>query len=171
MSKIGHVEIDFHGAAAGTNKNDSIKLDGVDITNCIRGIEIPFVAAGDLLRVTLDVIALPGFHFKGGAWTGVADATAELLITMGWTPPDGSNRLINNLINAFDIHTHSIEHRSHVDGPEFAACQRHPCQSLPREDRAALTYDTNGAVISRHPVGPEPSPQPDTTILNGQPTP
>lgn len=92
MSKIGHIEIDMKGPAAGVNKGDTIRLDGVDITNCIRSFEIPEVHAGELLAVRLDLMVLPGMRIKTDAHVGVSDRTAQLLEELRWTPPDAAPR-------------------------------------------------------------------------------
>lgn len=157
--KQGHIEINNPSIVAGAG---SLKLDDVDISKCVRGFAIPPVKVGDILRVELDVVAMQGMHFTGSEYVGIPAETADLLITLGWTPPDGSNRLINELAHALGVH---IQHAEEIT---FDLCEQEPCATLPSIDRDHLRIDEYGRVVSRHPVGPTPEKSPDTTMLGSQ---
>lgn len=153
--KQGRIEIDMKGPIAGVSKDDTITLDGVPITNVITDIEIPNVHVGDLIRVNLGLIVHPGIRLACAAQVGVNDATAALLIELGWTPPVEANRLVNDLGEAFGRHVYN-----HPD--PFEACTLQPCRSLPTGERAALRIDTTGQVISRHPLDAQPTTTQDS---------
>lgn len=170
MDKNGlyKVEIDMHGQVAGVHKDDTIKIDGVNYGNGIRGFAVPYTRAGDLMRVELDVLVLDGnFRFKDCAYVGVPQETADLLITLGWTPPDGSNALVNALGRALDEHVKWSDNpaSSHM-GRTFAYCEAYPCSGLPAHERAEFRVDATGRPISRHPVGPF---GPDATPMDAPP--
>jgi len=86
--KIGRVQIDMAGPAAGIHDTDRIIVDDADITTCVTTIEIPPTALGDLLRVNLGLLVLPGLRVDAdSAHIGVSNRTHDLLIELGWTPP------------------------------------------------------------------------------------
>lgn len=158
------VEIDMTGEVAGYDKRDTIKIDGINYASGIRGFSVPHTRAGDLVRVELDVLCVGlGFHFADCAYVGIPQETADLLITLGWTPPDGSNALVNRLADAFQSHTTD---RVLAHSHDFPTCGATECAALPTVEREALRFDVMGMVVSRHPVGPF---GPDATPLDGPP--
>lgn len=63
-----------------------VELDGVDISRVLIGLSLK-VRAGDMPSVLLDVIAeeIPTELDEVRAY--LPDATKELLVRLGWTPP------------------------------------------------------------------------------------
>ncbi|MFI6251506.1 hypothetical protein [Streptomyces sp. NPDC051016] len=63
-----------------------VELDGVDISNALLGLSLN-VRAGDMPTVVLDVVAkkIPAELDEVRAY--LPDATKDLLVRLGWTPP------------------------------------------------------------------------------------
>lgn len=76
------------GPVCGTHADVSIMVDGVEVRNSVRAWAVPLTKVGELNRVILDVLALDGVSFAGSAYVGVTGETADLLVKLGWLPPD-----------------------------------------------------------------------------------
>lgn len=78
------IEIELDGPAA---YDGTIKVDGIEVKQAVRALDVR-ARVGDLISVTLDVMAMAGARFSGSAYVGIPTETAELLEVLGWTPPD-----------------------------------------------------------------------------------
>lgn len=64
-----------------------IAIDGADISpRAIAGLSLQ-AEAGDIPRLTLDVVALDVTKLGGKMEIFLPDETRELLVALGWTPP------------------------------------------------------------------------------------
>lgn len=68
----------------------SIKLDDIEIGSAVTSIEIPHTAVGEVLMLNLGMALLEGMRFKGSPYIGVSPESAEVLVRLGWTPPEGA---------------------------------------------------------------------------------
>lgn len=74
-----------------TGRMASVKIDGREHHNAVTAYTIEHVAGERPTIVTLSIIEAT--LFEAGAWHDIAadvrlsDATTELLIALGWTPP------------------------------------------------------------------------------------
>lgn len=84
MSETKHVDTKVTNHGTGT-----VEVDGVDLGPTVAGFRLD-VHAGDMPRLTLDVLLRGGGHVAGEAAVVVDEATASLLTSLGWTPPDGA---------------------------------------------------------------------------------
>lgn len=70
------------GATGGT-----VELDGEDISNTVRGLDIQ-LRVGDIPKVTLDVVVVDLSNETDGAAALIRPETRDLLVKLGWTPPE-----------------------------------------------------------------------------------
>lgn len=63
-----------------------IELDGVDISRSLIGLSLT-IRAGDMPSAVLDVVAEEIPTELDGVRAYLPDATKELLVRLGWTPP------------------------------------------------------------------------------------
>lgn len=63
-----------------------VELDGVDISRSLIGLSLN-IRAGDMPSVVLDVIAEEVPTELAEVHAYLPDATRELLVRLGWTPP------------------------------------------------------------------------------------
>lgn len=63
-----------------------VELDGVDVSRALLGLTLT-VRAGDMPSVALDVIAEEIPTELAEVRVYLPDATKELLVRLGWTPP------------------------------------------------------------------------------------
>jgi hypothetical protein len=64
----------------------AVTVDGVDVSSAVRGVRIN-ASAGELVSVELDVIAVEVDMVGAETDVLLPDATRDLLIRLGWTPP------------------------------------------------------------------------------------
>lgn len=83
---IRSVEIELDNALA---SDGSVKIAGHEIKRVVTGIHLD-ARPGELTRVEIDVMAMEGVSFRGAAYVGIAEGTAEVLESLGWTPPYGA---------------------------------------------------------------------------------
>jgi phage protein D len=67
--------------------NYDIMLDDHDISGAIRGIDLT-IHVGALPRAELDLLILEVASHRMAADITIPDSTRELLIQLGWTPPE-----------------------------------------------------------------------------------
>ena len=68
----------------GTRHN--VHLDGVDISSALTGLTVR-INAGDPPHAVLDVVAFSLSSDLGDAHLQLPEATRDLLVSFGWTPP------------------------------------------------------------------------------------
>lgn len=78
----GQVEINF-GQKVG---NESIKLDGVDISKAIVSFDLK-ATAGHFPYLELNIVLTEKSHIAGPMNVDVPEETATLLVQLGWLPP------------------------------------------------------------------------------------
>ncbi len=85
MKRDGHLVVESNGITG------VVTLDGVELQRAIRGLKLTF-DAGQLPTVVLDPMVLDANVLHSG-WMDVRipDATSDLLIALGWTPPAGES--------------------------------------------------------------------------------
>lgn len=65
----------------------TLKVDGNDLTDAVRGVDIS-LRAGHLPVIHLDLVILDLESVTTDAKVFIPDATREALIALGWTPPE-----------------------------------------------------------------------------------
>jgi hypothetical protein len=66
-----------------------VRLDGLDIANGIRNLTLQMGVDHDIPVATLDLVVWSVEDVELAAVPRVPDATRELLVGLGWTPPAG----------------------------------------------------------------------------------
>lgn len=69
---------------AGLNGRGNVKLDGADVSNAIRGFVLESGVGN--ITMTLDLVILAA---EVEADTVIVPKAYDLLVRLGWTPPDG----------------------------------------------------------------------------------
>lgn len=67
----------------------TVRLDGVDISNTLRGLRLS-MSCTDVTTVELDVAVIETTELSAEVSAHIPDTTRDLLIRLGWTPPEGS---------------------------------------------------------------------------------
>lgn len=67
----------------------TVQLDGVDISNALRGLRLN-MAVGDVASAELDVMVVETTAVDIEATAHIPPEARDLLIRLGWTPPEDS---------------------------------------------------------------------------------
>lgn len=65
---------------------EEIELDGQRVEHGVRGLTVRG-RVGQVPEVTLDLLLIDGTFIDGEAHVTIPEATRQVLITLGWTPP------------------------------------------------------------------------------------
>lgn len=76
-------------AISGAPGTYQVRLDDIDVANGIRNLTLKLGVDYDLPEATLDLCIWSVEDAKLAAVPRIPDATRELLIALGWTPPAG----------------------------------------------------------------------------------
>lgn len=78
-------DVQITGLAPGYH-NTRVTLDGTEVSRGLSGLTLQ-ADAGDIPRLTLDLCMLDITKVGGQMEILLSDATRELLVELGWTPP------------------------------------------------------------------------------------
>jgi hypothetical protein len=74
-------------AAVGSDRSNSVLLDGVDITRSLRGLTVR-TGVDELTTLHLDLALVDGAVISAEfGYIAVPDEVGRLLVRLGWTPP------------------------------------------------------------------------------------
>jgi hypothetical protein len=74
------------GPVAGRGKDDSIIVNGHDITTSVVSVALA-VKPGDITQVELGIFADDGLGIETEADIRLTGSTRDALVSLGWTPP------------------------------------------------------------------------------------
>lgn len=68
------------------SRGGAVEIGGNDVSHAVRGVRLE-QTAGSPPRITLDILVYET-DIDGEAEVNIPEATAALLVTLGWVPPD-----------------------------------------------------------------------------------